>query len=78
MPSDIDVTPNWHSMFNIAVRIVETEIPKEQGQAIVVEMLRYGQRMNAHSSTHEIKAALQDVKLSFGKPEPVVQPHAKR
>ena len=77
MPSDIEVTPNWHNMFNIAVRVVETEIPKERGQALVVEMLRYGQRMNAQSSSREIGAALQDVKLSFGKPEPVVQPYAK-
>jgi len=68
---DIETTPNWHSMFDFAIRIVETEIAQTNGQALVVEMLRYGQRMNAQTSLHETKAALKDVKLSFGKPEPV-------
>jgi len=68
---DIETTPNWHSMFDFAIRIVETEIAETNGQALVVEMLRYGQRMNAQTSLHETKAALKDVKLSFGKPEPV-------
>ena len=68
---DIDATPNWHTMFNYAIRIVETEIAETNGQALVVEMLRYGQRMNAQTSLHETKAALKEVKLSFGKPEPV-------
>jgi hypothetical protein len=68
---DIETTPNWHSMFNYAIRIVESEIAETDGQALVVEMLRYGQRMNAQTSLHETKAALKEVKLSFGKPEPV-------
>ena len=68
---DIETTPNWHSMFNYAIRIVQTEIAVSDGQEIVIEMLRYGQRMNAQTSLHETKAALKEVKLSFGKPEPV-------
>jgi hypothetical protein len=72
---DIETTPNWHSMFDFAIRIVETEIAETNGQALVVEMLRYGQRMNAQTSLHETKAALKDVKLSFGKPEPVNSPN---
>tara|TARA_R110000824_G_scaffold271923_1_gene460408 strand:- start:192 stop:419 length:228 start_codon:yes stop_codon:yes gene_type:complete len=68
---DIEATPNWHSMFNYAIRIVEMNIHETDGQGLVVEMLRYGQRMNAQTSLHETKAALKEVKLSFGKPEPV-------
>jgi hypothetical protein len=68
---DIETTPNWHSMFNYAIRIVESEIAETNGQALVIEMLRYGQRMNAQTSLQETKAALKEVKLSFGKPEPV-------
>ena len=47
---DIEATPNWHSMFNYAIRIVEMNIHETDGQGLVVEMLRYGQRMNAQTS----------------------------
>ena len=33
-------------MFRYAERIVETEIPMNKGQAIVIEMLEYGRRLH--------------------------------
>ena len=41
----IDITPEWSGMFRYAEAIVETEIPKDHGQDIVVEMLEYGRRL---------------------------------
>ena len=45
MPEDILVEPDWQGMFRFAIRIVETEIPKERGQQIVKEMLEFGGRL---------------------------------
>ena len=42
----IDITPDWSGMFRYAERIVETEIPMNKGQAIVIEMLEYGRRLH--------------------------------
>ncbi len=44
---EIDITPDWDAMFEFAIRIVETEIDKTNGQQLVVEMLKYGQRMHS-------------------------------
>jgi len=45
MPEDILVEPDWQGMFKFAIRIVETEIPKEQGRELVKEMLAFGGRL---------------------------------
>lgn len=41
----INCEPNWQGMFDFAVNIVKTNVPKDQGQAVVVEMLEYGKRL---------------------------------
>ena len=37
--------PNWENLFAAAIRISETNIDKNEGQQLVVEMLEYGQRL---------------------------------
>ena len=37
--------PNWENLFAAAIRISETNIDKDEGQQLVVEMLKYGQRL---------------------------------
>ncbi len=41
----INVEPNWENMFNVAISITNTQIDKNNGQQIVVEMLKFGQRL---------------------------------
>ena len=43
----INVEPNWQRMFDYAVAIVRKEIPEDQGQQTVIEMLDYGKRLHA-------------------------------
>ncbi len=42
----INLEPNWQAMFDVAMNIVKTEIRKEKGMGIVVEMLDYGKRLD--------------------------------
>ena len=42
----IDITPNWQGMFRFAIQLVKFELPKDKGQAVVVEMLEYGARLD--------------------------------
>jgi hypothetical protein len=42
----IDTTPEWHGMFRFAIQLVKFELPKDKGQALVVEMLEYGARLD--------------------------------
>ena len=59
MPRTIRNEPNWENLFAAAIRISETNIDKNEGQQLVVEMLEYGQRlylerkkMTEHSDEH--------------------------
>ena len=45
MPRTIRNEPNWENLFAAAIRISETNIDKDEGQQLVVEMLKYGQRL---------------------------------
>ena len=45
MPRTIRNEPNWENLFAAAIRIPETNIDKNEGQQLVVEMLKYGQRL---------------------------------
>lgn len=44
--TQIEITPNWESLFTFAESIVKDTITKEQGQSIVLEMLAYGKRLD--------------------------------
>ena len=37
--------PNWENLFNASVRIATTNIDKNNGQQMVVEMLEFGKRL---------------------------------
>ena len=41
----ISVEPHWPSMFDMAINQVRCNVPAEQGQALVVEMLEFGKRL---------------------------------
>ena len=43
----IDITPDWQGMFRFAIQLVKFELPKDKGQAVVVEMLEYGARLDS-------------------------------
>jgi hypothetical protein len=43
----MDVTPNYQSIFELCKQLVRSEMDKENGQDLVLEMLEYGQRMDA-------------------------------
>ena len=38
--------PDWSGMFDIAIKIVETSLRQPNQVPLVVEMLKYGQRMH--------------------------------
>ena len=44
---EINCEPNWQGMFDFAVAIVKTNVPKDKGQETVVEMLEFGKRLQA-------------------------------
>jgi len=43
----MNVEPNWQGMFRFAVQLVTDNMPKSAGQALVIEMLEYGQRLDS-------------------------------
>jgi len=43
----IPCTPNWQGMFELAERITGEQIPDDQGQGFVLEMLQFGKRLEA-------------------------------
>ena len=42
---DIDITPEWRGMFDVAISITKDQIKLDSGQQFVVEMLQYGKRL---------------------------------
>tara|TARA_R100000664_G_C2754150_1_gene141691 strand:+ start:1659 stop:1844 length:186 start_codon:yes stop_codon:yes gene_type:complete len=44
---EINCEPNWQGMFDFAIAIVKTNVPKDQGKETVVEMLEFGKRLQA-------------------------------
>ena len=56
LPDTIDLTPNWQGLFKYAVAIVRAEVPVGNGQALVVEMLEFGARLeDVHHKTWEVR-----------------------
>ena len=43
----VNIEPNWQGMFRFAVQLVTDNMPKSAGQALVIEMLEYGQRLDS-------------------------------
>jgi len=41
----INVEQDWENMFNVAISVTNTQIDKKKGQQLVVEMLKFGQRL---------------------------------
>tara|TARA_R110002020_G_scaffold330688_4_gene546328 strand:+ start:347 stop:550 length:204 start_codon:yes stop_codon:yes gene_type:complete len=41
-----DITPNYQAVFELCKQLVRSEMDKENGQDLVLEMLGYGQRMD--------------------------------
>jgi len=61
LPETIDITPNWQSMFRYAIRLTEHGLSKGEGQQLVVEMLKYGQRLQeVHQSVADFLETEQD------------------
>ena len=52
--------PCWQTMFAHAVRIAKTEVDPDSGQQLIVEMLEFGQRLEAASRE---ASALQDTMM---------------
>ena len=42
---DIDITPEWRGMFDVAISITTEQIKPDSGQQFVAEMLQYGKRL---------------------------------
>ena len=42
----MDLTPDYSAIFRFAIHIVKSEIAKDSGQELVVEMLEYGKRLH--------------------------------
>ena len=42
----IPVKPDWQSFFELAKQIAKEQIATDGGQAVVIEMLEYGQRLD--------------------------------
>ena len=45
--------PHWPSMFDLARRITMSNVPVNEGQALIVEMLEYGKRLYLASKEEE-------------------------
>jgi hypothetical protein len=41
----INVEPDWSVLFEYCINIVRAELPADRGQATVVEMLKFGSRL---------------------------------
>ena len=45
LPESVSIEPNWPNMFRFAVEVTKTNLPKDQGRDLVVEMLQFGLRI---------------------------------
>jgi len=45
LPESVDIEPNWPNMFRFAVEVTKTNLPKNKGRDLVVEMLEFGLRI---------------------------------
>ena len=43
---EFDITPDYQQFFELAVQLTKSGVPEDQGQDLIVEMLKYGQRMD--------------------------------
>tara|TARA_Y100000310_G_C20523854_1_gene735016 strand:+ start:221 stop:406 length:186 start_codon:yes stop_codon:yes gene_type:complete len=48
LPEYVDITPNWQGLFRFAVQLVKSNVAKGDGQALIIEMLEYGARLDEH------------------------------
>ena len=53
MMETIKLEPDWQGMFKFAVQLVIDNMPKSKGQTVVIEMLEYGQRLDADAKEKE-------------------------
>lgn len=53
MPRDIELTPEWGGIFRYAVAIVEAEIERDRGKEVVIQMLKFGERLYEASKEPE-------------------------
>ena len=44
----VNLEPHYCGVFNTAIDQVKKYLPVQEGRALVVEMLEFGQRLNAH------------------------------
>ena len=47
------VEPNWQQMFRFAIELTRTGVGEGQGQAVIIEMLEYGKRLDAEFTRFE-------------------------
>ena len=52
-PRTITVEPNWQQMFRCAIELTTSGVSEGQGQAVIIEMLEYGQRLDAEFTKFE-------------------------
>ena len=52
-PRTITVEPNWQQMFRFAIELTKSGVSEGQGQAGIIEMLEYGQRLDAEFTKFE-------------------------
>ena len=61
LPETIDITPDWQGMFRYAIRLTEHGLSEGEGQLLVVEMLKYGQRLQkVHQSVADFLETERD------------------
>ena len=49
----ISCEPHWPSMFDLAISKTMSNVPVNEGQALIVEMLEYGKRLYLASNEGE-------------------------
>ena len=52
-PRTMTVEPNWQQMFRFAIELTKTGVGEGQGQGVIIEMLEYGQRLDAEFTKFE-------------------------
>jgi hypothetical protein len=61
LPETLNITPDWQGMFRFAIHLTEEGLSEGEGQLLVVEMLKYGQRLQeVHQSVADFLETERD------------------
>ena len=74
----MSLEPDWQSFFELAKNIVRTNINEDEGQALVIEMLDYGKRLDGLTPAQKAqRERRQSEREAAQKPQPSEEEETK-